>query len=124
MATFALSKEKKVQRLVKYIKLLFLLLLPAMWLGQLEETESQRTMPQERRICTFEAEQPISERTIAHLYSEQIAVPVFTMKFACLRLIIAPPIVYPFSPMSSISLPADIPSGFLKTDPALGISRG
>lgn len=78
MATFALSKEKKVQRLVKFIKLLFMLLLPAMWLGQLEETESQGTMPQERRICTLEAEQPVSERTMAHLYSERIAVPVFT----------------------------------------------
>ena len=79
MATFALSKEKKVQRLVKYIKLLFLLLFPAMWIGQLEETASQVTMPLEHRICTFESEQPIAERTIAHLYSEQIAVPVFTI---------------------------------------------
>ena len=47
-----------------------------MWLGQLEETESQDTMPQEHRICAFEVKQPIAERTIAHLCSEQIAVPV------------------------------------------------
>ena len=55
---------------------MLLLVLSMIWTGQLEKTESQKTMPQEHRICTFETERPIAERTITHLYSEQIAVPI------------------------------------------------
>ena len=78
MANFAPLKKEKVKRLVKYIHSMLLLVLSMMWMGQLEETESQETMPQEHPICTFEIERPITERTIAHLYSEQIAVPILT----------------------------------------------
>ena len=55
---------------------MLLLVLSMIWTGQLEETESQETMPLEHRIYTFETERPIAERTITHLYSEQIAVPI------------------------------------------------
>lgn len=67
-----------MKRLVKYISMLFLLLLSIMQAGLQEETISNESMLQEQRIYAFVTEQPITERTITHLYSEQIAVPVLT----------------------------------------------
>jgi hypothetical protein len=46
--------------------------------GLQEEPVSNEQMPQEQRIYTFVTERPFAERTITHLYSEQIAVPVLT----------------------------------------------
>ena len=76
MVNFAPSKKEQVQRLVRHIHLTLLLVLSIMWLGQLEGTELQEATPQEHPFCTIDTEQPIAERTIAHLYLEQIAVPI------------------------------------------------
>jgi hypothetical protein len=46
--------------------------------GLQEEPVSNESMPQEQRIYAFVTERPLAERTITHLYSEQIAVPVLT----------------------------------------------
>ena len=78
MANFAPSKKEKVKRLVKYISLLFLLVLSNMQTGLQEEPILNEPMPQEQQIYTFVTERPFTERTIAHLYSEQIAIPVLT----------------------------------------------
>ena len=78
MANFAPSKKEKVKRLVKYISLLFLLVLSIMQTGLQEEPILNEPMPQEQQIYTFVTERPFTERTIAHLYSEQIAIPVLT----------------------------------------------
>ena len=78
MANFAPSKKEKVKRLVKYISLLFLLVLSIMQTGLQEEPVSNEPMPQEQQIYTFVTERPFTERTIAHLYSEQIANTVLT----------------------------------------------
>jgi hypothetical protein len=67
-----------VERLVKYISLLFLLVLSIIQTGLQEEPVSNEPMPQEQRIYAFVTERPFAERTITHLYSEQIAVPVLT----------------------------------------------
>ena len=67
-----------MKRLVKYISMLFLLLLSIMQAGLQEETISNESMLQEQRIYAFVTERPLAERTITHLYSEQIAVPVLT----------------------------------------------
>ena len=78
MANFAPSKKEKVKRLVKYISLLFLLVLSIMQTGLQEEPILNEPMPQEQQIYTFVTERPFTERTIAHLYSELIAIPVMT----------------------------------------------
>ena len=78
MANFAPSKKEKVKRLVKYISLLFLLVLSIMQTGLQEEPILNEPMPQEQQIYTFVTERPFTERTIAHLYSEQIGIPVLT----------------------------------------------
>src|ERR1700722_13168736 len=51
--------------------------------------------------------------------SEQLALPVFTKKFACRSLTMASPTRWPFRPSSSIIRPAEPPAGFLKMQPAL-----
>ena len=51
------------------------------------------------------------------------APPVLTMKLAWTGETSAPLLWVPLSPSSSINLPAAIPAGFLKTQPALG-ARG
>ena len=78
MAKFAPSKKEKVKRLVKYISLLFLLVLSITQAGLQKEPVSDEQIPQEQRIYAFVTERPLAERTITHLYSEQIAVPVLT----------------------------------------------
>ena len=65
-----------MERLVKYISLLFLLVLSIMQTGLQEEPVSNEPIPQEQRIHAFVTERPFAERTITHLYSEQIAIPV------------------------------------------------
>jgi hypothetical protein len=44
--------------------------------GLQEEPVSNEPIPQEQRIHALVTERPIAERTITHLYSEQIAVPI------------------------------------------------
>ena len=68
-------KRKMVLGLVKYISLILLMVFSTMWTDQLEYTEPQEAMPQLCHICYFRSEQPIAEKTITHLFSEQIAVP-------------------------------------------------
>ena len=46
------------------------------------------------------------------------------MKFACVPETSAPPTRVPFSPTRSMSAPADVPGGFVKTDPQLGRLSG
>jgi len=56
--------------------------------------------------------------------SSDLALPRFTIKFACFDEICAPPIILPFNPQSSISLAAKYPGGLTNIDPALGLSNG
>lgn len=78
MANFVPSKKRKVLELTKHISLLFLLAVSIMWLGQQEEVVLHKTMPQEHRYCTIVKKQSVAERAIAHLHSEQIAIPILT----------------------------------------------
>ena len=55
---------------------------------------------------------------------EKAKEPLFTTKPACFSLTAAPPIEYPISPQSCISLPAKYPSGRLIVLPAEGIESG
>ena len=48
-----------------------------MWTNKQENTGPHEAMPQICHICYLRAEQPAAERTIAHLYAEQIAVPIY-----------------------------------------------
>jgi hypothetical protein len=47
-----------------------------------------------------------------------------TMKFACIRETSAPPMRAPLSPAASMSAPAEVPGGLVKTDPQLGRLSG
>ena len=63
-------------------------------------------------------------RLINFTISSPVALSVLIIKLACFSDISAPPILVPFKPKSSISLPANNPSGFLNTEPADGQSKG
>ena len=57
--------------------------------------------------------------------SAEVAVPSFSMKFACRGEMRAPPIVKPFSPHASSSWPlVRSPGGFLNTEPNVRAFRG
>lgn len=57
--------------------------------------------------------------------SSEVALPVLTMKLACVGETLAPPILKFFNPASSMSFPADPPVGGLrKTQPAEGKEQG
>ena len=71
-------QKEKVKGLVKNIGLLFLLVLSIVWIGPKEKSGLQEVMPQEYRTCTFVSEQPITEKSIDHLSTEQMAIPVLT----------------------------------------------
>ena len=64
-------------------------------------------------------------RSSARVQSALVAPPAFSMKFACLGEISAPPIRCPFRPHSSSILPAPTsPGGFLKTLPKVRLFVG
>src|ERR1700728_5354055 len=73
-----------------------------------------------QRITSFSSSTPYDlctrSRTssINFNMSEQLALPVFTKKFACRSLTMASPTRCPFKPSSSIMRPAEPPGGFLK----------
>ena len=71
------QKWKMVLGLVKYISLVLLMVFSTMWMDEMEYTEPQEAMPPICHICYFRSEQPIAEKTIAHLYAEQLAIPVY-----------------------------------------------
>ena len=56
--------------------------------------------------------------------SEADALPLFTMKFACLMEIPASFMLNPLNPAASMSCPAESLGGFLKIDPELGTVSG
>ena len=56
---------------------MFLMVFVTMWTTKQESTEPHEAMPQVCHICYLRAEQPAAQRTIAHLYAEQIAVPIY-----------------------------------------------
>lgn len=78
MATFAASKRKKVQRLVQLICSTLLLVLATSMANKQEVTELPQAMPQVRVSCYTNAKQSTAERTMAHLYSERLATPIYT----------------------------------------------
>ena len=73
------QKWKMVLGLVKYISLVLLMVFSTMWMDEMEYTEPQEAMPPICHICYFRSEQPVAEKTIAHLYAEQIAVPIYSL---------------------------------------------
>src|SRR5439155_3066763 len=82
----------------------------------------RRRSPSRTTSCS--SSMPCSSRTrrrasaISARQSALVAPPAFSMKFACMGEITAPPTRWSLSPHSSISFPAPIwPSGFLNTDP-------
>src|SRR5439155_1449989 len=72
-----------------------------------------------RRACTRSRVTSISASTSAAVASAR-----FTMKFACVAEISAPPIRLPLSPTSSMSRPATSPGGFFHTQPAEASASG
>ena len=64
--------------------------------------------------------------SIRPLMSSDVAWFTFRIKFACLSEIMAPPRMVFLMPQASIKRPAPLGefSGFLKTDPQVGLSRG
>ena len=77
MATFAPSFLDMAQNLGKYIGLILLMVFVKTWPDKQEITETHEAMPQTRCICTLQSEQSITERAIAHLFAEQIAIPYY-----------------------------------------------
>ena len=77
MATFAASKRKKVQRVVKFICSILLLMIVTTMADRQEATEPQEAMPQMRVSCYTDAEQSAVARTMAHLFAERMAIPVY-----------------------------------------------
>ena len=65
-----------MQRLVKYICSILLVVLAMTLADKQENTTWQEAMPQEHTSHYISAEQPVAERTIAHLYNERIAMPI------------------------------------------------
>ena len=80
MATFAVPKRKKVQRLVKFICSMLLLMLATTMAERQETTEPQEAMPKMHISCYTDAEQSATERTMAHLFAERLAVPAYAME--------------------------------------------
>lgn len=78
MANFAASKRKKVQRLVRFICSTLLFVLATSMVNKQEVTELPQAMPQVRVSCYTNAEQSTAERTMAHLYDERLAIPIYT----------------------------------------------
>ena len=79
MATFAVPKRKKVQRLVKFICSMLLLMLATTMAERQETTEPQEAMPKMHISCYTDAKQSATERTMAHLFAERLAVPAYAM---------------------------------------------
>ena len=77
MATFAASKREKVQRLVKFICLMLLLMLATTMADKQETTEPQEAMPKMHISCYTDAEQSAAARTMAHLFDEYLAIPIY-----------------------------------------------
>ena len=65
-----------MQRLVKYICSVLLMVLAMNLANKQENTTWQEAMPQEHTSHYISAEQPVAERTIAHLFNERIAMPI------------------------------------------------
>lgn len=65
-----------MQRLVKYICSVLLAVLVMTMTSNQEHTTWQEAMPQKYGTPYISAEQPTSERTIAHLLDEQIAISI------------------------------------------------
>ena len=65
------------QKLGKYIGLILLMVFVKTWTDKQEITETHEAMPQTRCMCTLQSEQSITEKAIAHLYAEQLAIPVY-----------------------------------------------
>ena len=70
---------KMAQSLGKYIGLIFLMVFAKTWIDKQEITEAQEAIPQTQHMCFLQSEQPITQRTIAHLYSEQIAISIYAL---------------------------------------------
>ena len=66
-----------MQRLVKFICSTILLILAATMSGRQETTEPQEAMPQIRVSCYTDAEQSAAARTMAHLFDEYLAIPIY-----------------------------------------------
>ena len=67
-----------MQRLVRFICSMFLFTLATIMANKQEPTELQEAIPQICMSCYTDAEQSTAERTMAHLYDEQIAIPLYS----------------------------------------------
>ena len=66
-----------MQRLVKLISSILLMFIVMLWMNQQGEAEPQEAMSQVRHISSvIRSEQSSTERTMVHLYAEQLAIPV------------------------------------------------
>ncbi len=67
------------QNLGKYIGLIFLMVFAKTWIDKQEITEAPEAIPQAQHMCYLQSGHPITQRTLAHLYTEQIAIPVYAL---------------------------------------------
>ena len=69
-------QKEKVQRLVKYISSVLLVIVFTSLADKQEDTTWLEAMPQRYISQYISAEQSATERTIAHLFDERIAMPI------------------------------------------------